>query len=33
MFLIDMPNLKEIKPREGYLYVIQTFLTLYDPNY
>ena len=25
MCLIDMPNLKEIDPREGYFYVVQKF--------
>ena len=25
MFLIDVPNLKEIKPWEGYFYVVQKF--------
>ena len=26
MCFIDVPNLKEIEPREGYFYVVQIFL-------
>ena len=25
MYLIDVPNLKEIEPQEGYFYVVQKF--------